>query len=889
MRLVPKLACVVPLLALLLSPSQPTSAAETPPDIYNFSKPAAGSMQIFFHGGSGPFLIQTRKSLDPAAPWIDLPDASVTEVRPGVLMGLVPSPAGTVDLNFYRIVSEGGEAAADLQGWTVLLRTSVPANGQFFVAGESPVVTVTILDTMGQGLKRTDFGSLSLYMYGPQDPQLTVTAAKLLNATTDRTKTPHHFIDLKTNPDVQVTGNVLTYTLKPVTDELPGTYTISLSVTLAADPIQQMMKFANVQIGTKDVETPLFTKESCAKCHEGPVSGKIYMHHIDPGRSPTGSWALDYQPDQSCKACHNNNGYAAYTDATGTRIPDPIVFRAHGLHMGAELKLAANTNSTNGLFRNYTHVEFPADIKDCKQCHTDDRYLAAPSRLACGSCHDNTWFGPKPAPEGYELHGGLAQADDKKCSLCHDEQSIVENHTIKPPAIDAVELSMTPPTNGKFYAAGDKPVVTVVMKDDKGNPIDHTQVTDANFSTASLFVYGPRARAVPVLTSAAKNVNSKLRASVTSSKAGPWDINGKIFKISVNGSAPQEITIVGTPGAVTAAEVAASLNSVITNLNGGAKATVSGANVNIRTIIQGANAKFEIYNGDVTTAMGWKRAPNTVMEPDVTIAAATTPSNDLRGLSDPLDYSDPMVTRTAANIAYQLDDMQGLASGTYNVYVYQLPKTGKVAGMTNLTGFGHMTFQVGSTNIEKRIAMNCEDCHSDTIFHFASGPIHAEPFDVDYCAACHDYGHTTIGDKFKNQGGTSLAGWSGFGAMPIVNRVHGVHKGAYLDYPEEIYANATKDTFGHIIFPQDLRNCTKCHAESDTWKQKPSRMACLACHDSDAAQAHGRIMTFMPNPNDPYGPDAQESCEICHGAGADFSPDKVHQISKPYVPPYPRE
>ena len=34
-------------------------------------------------------------------------------------------------------------------------------------------------------------------------------------------------------------------------------------------------------------------------------------------------------------------------------------------------------------------------------------------------------------------------------------------------------------------------------------------------------------------------------------------------------------------------------------------------------------------------------------------------------------------------------------------------------------------------------------------------------------------------------------------------------------------------------------------------------------------------MTYLPDPNDPYGPTAQESCEVCHGAGTDFSPDKV--------------
>jgi hypothetical protein len=48
-------------------------------------------------------------------------------------------------------------------------------------------------------------------------------------------------------------------------------------------------------------------------------------------------------------------------------------------------------------------------------------------------------------------------------------------------------------------------------------------------------------------------------------------------------------------------------------------------------------------------------------------------------------------------------------------------------------------------------------------------------------------------------------------------------------------------------------------------------------------------MTFVPDPNDPYGPSAVETCTVCHGADAAFSPDKMHDIASPYVPPYPRE
>src|SRR6266498_2616053 len=241
----------VVILPLVVSFAPSASGQEKPPEIKSIARPLAGYTEIIFHGATGPFQLQGRETLDPAAPWFDMHDALVTELGPGVFLGQFPN--GKDDLAFYRVVSQS-EGISDLKGWTVLLKVSAPANGAYFVAGESPVVTVTILDTFAQGLSRADFSSLSLYLYGAQDTRQTVTAVKLLNASTNRSARPHHYIDLKTNPGAQVNGDLVTYHLKPVTDEvtdpLKGTYTVALSAVLASDNIQQIMKFVDVQIGT---------------------------------------------------------------------------------------------------------------------------------------------------------------------------------------------------------------------------------------------------------------------------------------------------------------------------------------------------------------------------------------------------------------------------------------------------------------------------------------------------------------------------------------------------------------------------------------------------------------------------------------------------------------
>jgi OmcA/MtrC family decaheme c-type cytochrome len=54
----------------------------------------------------------------------------------------------------------------------------------------------------------------------------------------------------------------------------------------------------------------------------------------------------------------------------------------------------------------------------------------------------------------------------------------------------------------------------------------------------------------------------------------------------------------------------------------------------------------------------------------------------------------------------------------------------------------------------------------------------------------------------------------------IANRIW--HRGQWSD-------------FSTVVFPQDMRNCTTCHAkgatQADSWKTKPSRVVCGACHD----------------------------------------------------------
>jgi len=765
-------------LGLLLQPV-PRAQAQTAPNILGLSRPAAGQMQLIFRGQNGPFRIQSRNSGDATGPWFDLSAAKVTEVEAGVYMALFPIVPQD-DLGFYRVVNEN-ETIAELKGWTYLVQVSTPANKSHFVVGESPVITVTVLDNFAQGITRDSFSTLNLYLYGPQDPLQTKTAVKLLNASTNRSVTPHHYIDLKKSTDVVVKDNTLTYTLKPITDEQAGTYTASVYAVRGDDAIQQMMKFADLQIGTATPEKLVTAKNSCTSCHEGSVSGKIYMHHVDVGRSPVGSWSLDYQPEKSCKACHNNDGYAAFTDASaaGGRRSDHIVIRVHGVHNGSGLKSNFNTNSVSGNFRDYLGVGFPAEIKNCTACHVDDRWKTAPSRLACGTCHDNISFAARAeVPAGMVAHSGGQASTDNMCAVCHSADdpgaiagSISASHAITPPPFkNTINLSISAPANGKYFAAGDKPVLTISILDKASGaavnpativePQVSTNVQPTEWRNADLFVYGPRSAAVPVLTTA-----------------------------------------------------------------------------------------------------GLLKDP-----------AVSRANNDLRVRKDTAK-NDPAATRGADAITYQLADVSGLKAGTYTAYIEIRPGTGQ-------GGTAALTFQVGTTNAESFItpASACYSCHADSRIHATSRALTMDP---EMCKACHDYSHQMTGKT----------NWTnsqfGFGVSPIVRRVHGAHFGHYLNKGNENGGGGLSE----IIFPQDVRNCTKCHADAKNtaWNDNPSRLACFACHDSTESTTHGQLMTWDPTPADPWNGDEVETCGICHGPTSEYSAKKAHSIANPYVPPYPRE
>ncbi len=72
--------------------------------------------------------------------------------------------------------------------------------------------------------------------------------------------------------------------------------------------------------------------------------------------------------------------------------------------------------------------------------------------------------------------------------------------------------------------------------------------------------------------------------------------------------------------------------------------------------------------------------------------------------------------------------------------------------------------------------------------------------------------------------------------------------------------NQSVHDFSDVVFPQDIRNCVRCHtpeaSQSYVWYTFPSRAACGSCHDN---------IDWVTGANHPAGPQASDAaCASCH-------------------------
>ena len=182
-----------------------------------------------------------------------------------------------------------------------------------------------------------------------------------------------------------------------------------------------------------------------------------------------------------CVTCHNPGSWVAGTPNS------PVDFKVmiHKIHNAPNLPsaIAGTPYVVNGT--DFSKVVFPQDIRNCTKCHDGtpgatnataqgDNWKMQPNMQACGSCHDDVYFGASPDPaKPYQTlpHPGGVMTDNSTCAICHAAGRYPDNKDISiahnfPARLQAAAakfayniISVTPTT------AGSTPVITFSVTD----------------------------------------------------------------------------------------------------------------------------------------------------------------------------------------------------------------------------------------------------------------------------------------------------------------------------------------------------------------------------------------------------------------------------------------
>lgn len=149
----------------------------------------------------------------------------------------------------------------------------------------------------------------------------------------------------------------------------------------------------------------------------------------------------------------------------------------------------------------------------------------------------------------------------------------------------------------------------------------------------------------------------------------------------------------------------------------------------------------------------------------------------------------------------------------------------------------------------------CNECHKQLVAH-------GSRVETKLCVTCHNPGSWVAGTPNT--------------PVDFKVMIHKIHRGEEL--PSVVAGTPYKignSDFSDVVFPQDIRNCTKCHdgavtAQGNNWQTQPSLAACGSCHDNINFSTLG--VPFGTDPNGHPGGDVStmtdsSQCLGCHKTG----------------------
>jgi len=345
--------------------------------------------------------------------------------------------------------------------------------------------------------------------------------------------------------------------------------------------------------------------------------------------------------------------------------------------------------------------------------------------------------------------------------------------------------------------------------------------------------------------SGAPGTNAAGAAALAASTA----LNTTITGVTIGSTPVVNFTVTNQAGVgmsgLTAADLRFNIAKLVPGPNGGPNTWQNYINRSSGGAVQGSQERKTTTAGYVfgTLVNQGNGSYTYTFATDIKNATCPGPCTDADGNALDLSYQPGLTTRVTiqqANSAYPK------STGVYDF----VPNGGAVSAERDIVS-----------------TAKCNACHNQITAH-------GTRVDTRLCVTCHNPGSWVAGTPnvtvdFK----------------VMIHRIHYNDAGAAL--PSVVagtpyVVNGTD--FSKVTFPQDVRNCTKCHdgtpgaanatAQGDNWKTQPSMQACGACHDNvyfGATPDPAKPYQTIPHPG---GVQVDNSaCALCHAAGR-FSDNK---------------
>ena len=543
----------------------------------------------------------------------------------------------------------------------------------------------------------------------------------------------------------------------------------------------------------------------CVVCH-------TEQRKYGRAEAPFDAATLTFTKPSGCTSTAVDNPDPRCTYRVDDRAVGNMPNNIHKIHMGEFLA----KKDYDYADVKYNEVGFPQDLRNCTKCHDGsatstaptaqgDNWKNAPSRRACGACHDGINFATGqgvtigdalkgeisssgfPVGVGGFAHGGLAQTDDSQCTTCHT-----------PGNIEFAHLAVTPPNDGSFLHIADGSGNTNtnsawIASNTARLPAGAIKVS-YEIKSAAVVVVGGKRRAQLVFRllqdGAPKDLNvhdSTAPSPVTGSREF-WD--GFMGAPSV-----YFVYAVKQDGIDAPADFNANVSAYLRCLWNGTAQAPDPTECTSGGTLTGPDAPGGYYTATLTGAeiptsavmvtggLGYSyNVRNTLPLTQINLANfPTSPS--------PVPVGASIATATPTQL------IPGFPNRIGGLIVIA-PNASKVASAGCTSGISGVCTSKGGYTGRRAIIddAKCSKCHQE-LGAFTTEAFHGgQRNDGSTCSWCHRPNQTS-------------SGWS----ADSTSYVHSIHAGNKRAVPFTWHAGAVGESFADVKFPGVLKNCEGCH------------------------------------------------------------------------------